>query len=141
MDRQRGDHLDRGPLDQRLRALDFHQCRSPAHVQQLGKIAMPMRANLPVVQAAAFRNGLAVQEVGRRPGQLGAIEGEHGNTCCWRLHGRVFSSSFGNRLKFPKVLFYYPEVHFYVSKFAQKCRRQQRWATAAQPALSPQPGQ
>ncbi|MND55670.1 hypothetical protein D3C77_418630 [compost metagenome] len=50
------------------------------HIQQLKQVGMAMRFDLPVVQAAAFGDRFAVQQVGRRPGLAFAIQLEHGDS-------------------------------------------------------------
>gem|GEM_PF-6686720 len=79
MHAQRRHHLDRRLLDPRVLPLDLHLSQTATDIKQLSQVCMAMRADLPIVQATARGDGLAVQQVGRRPVGAVSIELEYGN--------------------------------------------------------------
>ena len=58
-------------------AFDFNPRPALVHIEQLAQIGMPMGADLPIMNAAAQRNGFAVQQVRAEPVLLLAVEFEH----------------------------------------------------------------
>ncbi|MCY1233087.1 hypothetical protein D9M72_456080 [compost metagenome] len=82
----RGD-LDRGFEDVAAPSFHFHHRLAALHIEQLEQVGVAVRLDFPVVQAAAFRNGFAVQQVGGRPGLVLAIKLEYGDAWNAGLHG------------------------------------------------------
>ncbi|MCY1455136.1 hypothetical protein D9M71_722480 [compost metagenome] len=66
--------LDRRFADGTAHALDLHLGLATLYIQQLEQLGMLVRLDLPVMQAAACRDRLAVQQVGAGPGLIFAIQ-------------------------------------------------------------------
>ncbi|MNP07946.1 hypothetical protein D3C76_999960 [compost metagenome] len=102
------DDLDRRIAHFAALAFNLDQRPAAAHIQQLKQVSMAVRLDLPVVQAAALGDGLAVQQVRRRPGLILAVQLEHRNagevgSChCGQPAG---GNAFDNRTKYVKVQF------------------------------------
>ena len=77
VDAQRRDDLNRRLLQNMALALDFNLRSALVHIEQLAQVGMPMGADLPIVDAAAQRDGFAVQQVGAEPVLLLTVKLEH----------------------------------------------------------------
>ena len=60
-------------------ALDFNLRSALVHIEQLAQVGMPMGADLPIVDAAAQRDGFTVQQVRAEPVLLFTVKLEHRN--------------------------------------------------------------
>ncbi|MNR44992.1 hypothetical protein D3C85_1638010 [compost metagenome] len=76
---QWGYELQRGISDQAYLAFNLDLCMPLMDVQNLGKIDVSMRRNLPVMEATALRYGFAVQKILRGPSEVVPIQSEDRN--------------------------------------------------------------
>ena len=74
---QRRDNLNRRLLQDMALPLDLNLRPTLVDIEQLAQVGVPVRADLPIVDAAAQRYGFAVQQIGAKSVLLLAIKLEH----------------------------------------------------------------
>lgn len=85
VDALRWDDLQGRFAHQELLPLNINVGLPLANVEQLAQISVPMGLNFPMVEPTAFRNGLAMQQVGGRPTLALSVQLEYRDASQHRL--------------------------------------------------------